>query len=179
MTMSVERFVETDWPQVQAIYAEGIEDGRATFELEVPSWQAWDEGHLRCCRLVARDRLGLEDRVGLKSQSSQVVGWAALSPVSRRPCYAGVAEVSIYVARASRGCGVGRALLNALIAESERYGIWTLQGVTFAENEPSLRLQARCGFRLVGYRERIAQLHGVWKDTVLMERRSAVVGQPL
>jgi phosphinothricin acetyltransferase len=172
MNLTIDRLLESDWPQVQAIYREGIEDGQATFEIEVPSWEAWDEGHLPFCRLVARDRLGLQDRVGLDSRSGEVIGWAALSPVSRRPCYAGVAEVSIYVARASRGCGLGKALLDALIAASECQGIWTLQGVTFAENEPSLRLQARCGFRLVGYRERIAELHGVWKDTVLMERRS-------
>ena len=162
MNVTIDHLLESDWPQVQAIYREGIEDGQATFETEVPAWEAWDTSHLPECRLVARS-------------DGQAIGWAALSPVSCRPCYAGVAEVSIYVARASRGCGVGRALLDALIAASERQGIWTLQGVTFAENEPSLRLQARCGFRRVGYRERIAQLHGVWKDTVLMERRSAVV----
>ena len=172
MNVTIDNLVADDWPQVQAIYREGIEDGQATFETEVPTWEAWDASHLPICRLLARDRLGLESRPG------QVTGWAALSPVSRRPCYAGVAEVSIYVARASRGCGVGRALLEALIAASERHGIWTLQGMTFAENEPSLRLQARCGFRRVGYRERIAQLRGVWKDTVLMERRSAVVTNP-
>jgi L-amino acid N-acyltransferase YncA len=177
MNVTIDNLVADDWPQVQAIYREGIEDGQATFETEIPAWEAWDAGHLSACRLVARDRpgdrLGLQDRVGLEGR--EVMGWAALSPVSRRPCYAGVAEVSIYVARASRGCGVGKALLEALIAASERHGIWTLQGMTFAENEPSLRLQARCGFRRVGYRERIAQLHGVWKDTVLMERRSAAV----
>jgi L-amino acid N-acyltransferase YncA len=172
MNLTIERLVESDWPQVQAIYCEGIEDGQATFETEVPNWEAWDAGHLPICRLVVRDRLGLQDRVGLASRVGEVIGWAALNPVSRRPCYAGVAEVSIYVARASRGCGVGKTLLEALITASERHGIWTLQGVTFAENEPSLKLQARCGFRRVGYRERIAQLHGVWKDTVLMERRS-------
>jgi phosphinothricin acetyltransferase len=165
MNLTIEGLLESDWPQVQAIYREGIKDGQATFEVEVPSWEAWDASHLPSCRLVARS-------------GSQVIGWAALSPVSRRPCYAGVAEVTDYVARASRGCGVGKALLDALIAASERQGIWTLQGVTFAENKPSLRLQARCGFRLVGYREQIAQLHGVWKDTVLMERRSAVVANP-
>ncbi len=162
MNLTIDRLLDSDWPQVQVIYREGIEDGQATFETEVPTWKTWDLSHLSFCRLVARS-------------GSQVIGWAALSPVSRRTCYAGVAEVSIYVARASRGCGLGKALLDALIAASESQGIWTLQGVTFAENEPSLRLLARCGFRRVGYRERIAQLRGVWKDTVLMERRSAVV----
>jgi len=180
MNVTMGHFTGRDWLQVKAIYREGIEDGQATFETEVPTWEAWSTSHLPICRLLARDRpgdrLGLQDRVGL--EGCEVIGWAALSPVSRRPCYAGVAEVSIYVARAGRGCGVGRALLDALIPASERHGIWTLQGVTFAENEPSLRLLARCGFRRVGYRERIAQLRGVWKDTVLMERRSAVVANP-
>src|SRR6185369_12628384 len=106
----------------------------------------------------------------------QVVGWAALSPVSRRPCYAGVAEVSVYIAAAARGRGVGRMLLEAIIEESERHGIWTLQGATFANNEASLRLQRACGFREIGRRVRIAQLHGVWRDTILTERRSALVG---
>lgn len=169
MNVTIDNLAAGDWPQVEAIYREGIADGHATFETEVPTWEAWDAGHLPTCRLVTRDG----DRVGV--EGCEVIGWAALSPVSRRPCYAGVAEVSIYVARARRGCGVGQVLLEALIAASERQGIWTLQGVTFAENEASLRLQARCGFRRVGYRERIAQLNGVWKDTVLMERRSAAV----
>ena len=107
----------------------------------------------------------------------EVVSWAALSPVSQRPCYAGVAEVSVYVAAKYRGQGIGRLLMLALITESERHGIWTLQGATFPENEPSLRLQQSCGFRQIGRRERIAQHRGVWRDTVLTERRSQVVGR--
>ena len=153
----------SDWPRVAAIYGEGIAGGLATFETECPSWDEWDAAHLACCRLVA-------------SQGDEVVGWAALSPIPRRPCYAGVAEASVYVAAGARRQGVGRALLQALVRESEEQGIWTLQGATYAENVASLRLQAACGFRVVGRRERIAVLNGVWHDTILTERRSHLVG---
>jgi phosphinothricin acetyltransferase len=152
-----------DWPEVRAIYVEGIATEQATFEVEAPPWEQWDADHLAFGRLVARS-------------GGRVVGWGALAPVSRRACYRGVAEVSVYVAAGARGRGVGRALLGAVIAESERNGIWTLQGATFPENEASLRLQAAFGFRLVGRRERVAQLGGVWRDTILTERRSRVVG---
>jgi L-amino acid N-acyltransferase YncA len=152
-----------DWPQVRAIYVEGIATGLATFETETPDWEQWDAGHLSTCRLVAR-------------RGDSVVGWAALSPISRRPCYAGVAELSIYVGMAHRGVGVGRTLLRALVAESEQNGIWTLQGATFAQNAASLRLLTKCGFRVLGRRERVAKLNGIWIDTILTERRSAVVG---
>ena len=152
-----------DWETVRALYAEGILSGQATFEIDAPNWNEWDAAHHPFARLVAR-------------LAGRIVGWAALSPVSRRACYAGVAEVSVYVAADHRGQGVGRQLLLAAIAESERRGIWTLQGATFAENEASLRLQRGCGFREIGRRERIGRLHGVWRDTVLMERRSPVVG---
>ncbi len=148
---------------VLAIYEEGIAARQATFETQTPSWEEWDAAHLAACRLVAR-------------AGEAVVGWAALSPVSRRRCYSGVAEASVYVRASARGQGVGRALLEALIVASEAHGIWTLQGATFAENTASLRLQERCGFRIVGRRERIARLDGVWRDTVLSERRSCRVG---
>ncbi len=161
--MQIEQLEATDWREVAAIYLDGIGSGQATFETECPSWEEWDAAHLACCRLVAR-------------RSGGVVGWAALSPVSRRQCYAGVAEASVYVAASARRQGVGGALLNALIRASEAHGIWTLQGATFAENAASLRLQAQCGFRIVGQRERIAKLSGVWRDTVLTERRSSSVG---
>ena len=153
-----------DWEAVRAIYQAGIATGDATFETAAPPWEQWDAAHLAVGRLVARAAAG-------------VVGWAALSPVSKRRVYAGVAEVSLYVAAAHRGCGVGAALLRALIAESERLGIWTLQGGTFPENAASLRLQESCGFRVVGRRERIGQMNGVWRDTILTERRSPVVGR--
>ncbi len=152
-----------DWERVRVIYQEGIAGGLATFETEAPAWEAWDAGHLPFGRLAAwRD--------------AEIVGWAALSPVSRRPCYAGVAEFSLYVAGAAQRQGVGRALLKTLIVEAERAGVWMLQGVTFPENAGSLALQAACGFRLVGRRERIGQMAGRWRDTVLMERRSVSVG---
>ncbi len=150
---------DSDWPEVLAIYEEGIADRQATFETSAPSWEQWHAAHFPECRLVAR-------------MDGVLLGWAALSPVSRRPCYSGVAEVSIYVRGSARGQGVGLALLERLVAESETRGFWTLQTSTFPENKASLRLQARCGFRQIGRRERIARLDGLWRDTVLMERRS-------
>lgn len=151
------------WPAVRAIYAEGIATGNATFETEVPPWAAWDAAHLPHCRLVA-------------VAGERLFGWAALSPVSGRCVYAGVAEVSIYVAADSRGRGVGKALLRALITASEQAGIWTLQAGIFPENGASLALHRACGFRRVGVRERIGELAGVWRDVVLLERRSTVAG---
>lgn len=155
--------LDSDGPSVLGIYEEGISSRQATFEVGVPSWEMWDGSHLASCRLVAR-------------ASTNVVGWAALSPVSMRTCYVGVAEVSIYVSRACWGQGIGSALLAAVIVESEAAGFWTLQGATFPENAASLRLQTRFGFREIGRRERIAVLDGVWRDTVLTERRSSRVG---
>ncbi len=154
---------EADWPAVAAIYAEGIATGQATFETEVPGWDPWDRSHLVDGRLVA-------------ASGADVVGWAALSPVSSRCLYGGVAEVSIYVAAIARGHGVGTRLMGALVAASEAMGLWTLQASMFPENEASRRLHAAAGFREVGRRHRIGQHQGVWRDTVLMERRSAVVG---
>ncbi|MGB7762226.1 MAG: N-acetyltransferase family protein [Bryobacteraceae bacterium] len=151
-----------DWPEVRAIYEEGLATGVASFEVAAPSWEQWDRARLPHSRLVARE--------------DAVLGWAALSAVSQRACYAGVAEVGIYVAAAARGRGVGRALLEALVESAEAHGIWTLQGATIAENAASLALQARCGFRVVGRRERIAKRDGVWRDTILTERRSKKIG---
>lgn len=151
-----------DWPEVRRIYEEGLATGVGSFETNAPSWEKWNSARLPHSRLVARD--------------PSVVGWTALSPVSQRSCYAGVAELAIYVARGARGRGVGRALLEALIESAEANGIWTLQGVTIAENEASLALQTKCGFRPVGRRHRIAKRDGVWHDTILMERRSQRVG---
>ena len=152
-----------DWPVVQQIYAEGIATGKATFETTVPEWGAWDSSHLRAGRLTV-------------CLAGQVVGWAALTPVSSRCVYAGVAEVSIYVSAAARGRGVGKKLLGTLIDVSEQAGIWMLQANVLEENTASILLHQTCGFRTVGRRERIAQLHGVWRNTVLLERRSAIVG---
>jgi len=152
-----------DWEAVRAIYLEGIATGNATFETSAPEWERWNAAHRADCRLVACDDTG-------------VVGFAALSPVSARAVYAGVAEVSVYVSERSRGTGVGAALLRELIRASETAGIWTLNAGIFPENTASLMLHGRCGFREVGRRERIAQHHGKWRDVVLMERRSATVG---
>ena len=163
MTIELRSLEPNDWPAVRTIYLEGIATGVATFQTDAPMWEAWDAGHVQRCRLVAID-------------AGKVVGWVALSPVSSRACYAGVAEESIYVAAAARGQGVGRLLLDALVAESERAGFWTLQTGIFPENAASLALHERCGFRIVGRRERIGQLHGRWRDVLLLERRSAVVG---
>jgi len=151
-----------DWEQVRSIYLEGVREGNSTFETEAPSWEAWDEAHHKSPRLVMR-------------ADDQVLGWAALSPVSKRRVYSGVAEVSVYVTESAKGKGIGRALLEALIENSERAGIWTLQASIFPENEASIALHLKCGFREVGRRERIAKLKGIWRDTILLERRSKVV----
>jgi len=169
MNIVVDEMSAGDWARVRAIYVEGIATGDATFETEAPEWERWDAGHLRECRLVAREEGG-------DGGGGVVVGWAALSPVSSRCVYGGVAEVSVYVAERGRGRGVGRALLAALVAESERRGVWTLQAGVLAENEASIRLHAACGFRVVGTRERLGKLAGRWRDVVLLERRSRVAG---
>ena len=150
-----------DWPAVEAIYAEGIATRHATFETAAPSWDEFDTGRHREHRIVA-------------VESGVVVGWAALSPTSARACYAGVAEHSVYVTESARGRGVGRALMDALVESADAGGIWTIQTSIFPENEASVALHERLGFRVVGRRERIAQLAGVWRDTLLLERRSRV-----
>lgn len=163
MDFTIVPFTAADWPKVREIYLEGIATGQATFQTTAPDWPDWDAGHLTSCRLVAR-------------AGEQVLGWAALSPTSKRACYAGVAEVSVYIATAARGQGLGNALMSVLVAASEAQGIWTMYSAIFPENEASLRLHLQHGFREIGRRERIAKLHGIWRDTVLLERRSRVVG---
>jgi phosphinothricin acetyltransferase len=158
-----------DWAAVRAIYSEGITTGDATFETELPEWETWDGNHRKDCRLIARS--GEQ-----ASEDGQILGWAALSPVSARRVYAGVAEVSVYVAAASRGRGVGQALLNTLIEESERAGIWTLQAGIFPENAASSAVHKNCGFREVGVRTRVGKLGATWRDVLLLERRSLRVG---
>ena len=155
--------VAADWPAVRAIYEEGIATGHATFQPEAPAWEQGDAGHLASCRLVF-------------VRGEDVVGWAALSPVSGRAVYAGVSEVSVYVAARARGAGVGRALLTRLVADSEQHGIWTLQAGVFPENAASLAVHARCGFRIVGRREKLGAMNGQWRDVLLLERRSGTVG---
>ena len=162
--MTIRPLFQAHWPAVKAIYEAGIATGNATFETQAPAWKTWDQGHLAHSRLVAVDEAGT------------VQGWAALSPVSGRCVYGGVAEISVYVAPETRRQGVARQLLQALITESETHGIWTLQAGTFAENTASIGLHTQAGFRVMGYRERIGQHHGVWRNTVQMERRSPTVG---
>jgi L-amino acid N-acyltransferase YncA len=152
----------SDWDDVARIYADGIASGVATFETEVPAWEDWDRAHLAGHRLLGRE-------------DGRAVGWAALAPVSSRCVYAGVAEVSVYVAAAARGRGVGTALLARLVESSEAGGVWTLEAGILPENEASVRVHERCGFRVVGRRERLGRMRGAWRDVLLLERRSAVV----
>jgi L-amino acid N-acyltransferase YncA len=163
MTFSIEKMLPEHWEDVRAVYAQGLATGDATFETESPDRARWDAAHLRACRLVALDGM-------------RVAGWAALSPASARKVYAGVAEVSVYVGEAFRGVGIGRALLEALVRESEAEGIWTLQASIFPENVASVALHRACGFREIGRRERVGRLGGRWRDTILLERRSQTVG---
>lgn len=163
MGFVIEEMGEADWEQVRLIYLEGIATGHATFETEAPTWEKWTQGHLPHSRLVARS-------------ADVIKGWAALSPVSNRCVYGGVAETSVYVGANHRGEGVGRALLEALVSSSERNGIWTLQAGIFPENVSSITVHRRCGFREVGRRERIGKMNAIWRDTLLLERRSKVVG---
>ncbi len=152
-----------DWDAVAQIYAEGIATGFATFEKDIPTYESWDTAHMKICRVVA-------------TNIDTILGWAALSPVSSRCVYGGVGEVSVYVAKNSRGLGIGKLLMQALIEESEKEGIWTLQSGIFPENKGSIKLHEEVGFRFLGKRERIGKLDGAWKDNVLYERRSKVVG---
>lgn len=154
-----------DWVRVRNIYLDGLATGDATFETAAPSQADWDSGHLPCCRIGV-----------MQMPAELLVGWAALSRVSVRQAYKGVAEVSVYVAASARGKGLGRVLLQRLIEESNKHEIWTLQASIFPENIASLRLHQSLGFRTVGYRERIAKLKGVWRNTVILERRSDEVG---
>jgi L-amino acid N-acyltransferase YncA len=151
-----------DWPAVREIYEQGIAGRNATFETGAPDWDAWDRSHLAGHRLVA-----VEDE--------RVLGWAALAPVSERCVYQGVAENSVYVDSAAQGRGIGKSLLERLVADAERAGIWTIQTGVFPENEASVALHLRCGFRLVGIRERLGRLDGEWRDVLFLERRSEVI----
>lgn len=160
--MNIRAMTEADWPQVERIYQEGIDTGLATFETTVPAWEAWDRSHIEACRFVAE-------------RDAHLLGWAALSAVSKRYVYRGVAEVSVYVGADAQRQGVGSTLLKHLVTEAEGAGFWTLQGVILRKNAKSIALHEKCGFRVVGYRERIGFRDGAWHDTVLMERRSIVV----
>jgi len=161
----IREMVAADWPAVAAICAAGIATGNATFETQVPSWERWDASHLASRRLVAVD------------EHDRVIGWTALSPVSDRCAYAGVAEESVYVEPAAAGRGVGLTLLTRLLADAEAAGLWTIQTGVFPENQASLALHRRAGFKVVGVRERLGKLDGRWRDVVFLERRSRVVGR--
>lgn len=153
-----------DWNSVASIYKQGIATGFATFETNVPDFETWDSAHLKTCRIVA-------------VQGDEIVGWAALSPVSGRCVYGGVGEVSVYIAANARGLGVGKLLMEQLILESEKEGLWTLQSGIFPENEASIQLHKKMGFRYIGKREKIGRtVEGIWRDNVLFERRSTVIG---
>ena len=153
----------THWEAVRSIYQQGIDTGNATFQTSAPDWNEWNNGHLQTCRIIALN-------------NDSVLGWAALTPVSGRCVYAGVAEVSVYVAEGSRGKNIGNMLLKELISESEKNNIWTLQAGIFPENIGSIRLHEANDFRIVGFREKIGKMNGKWRDTILLERRSNVAG---
>jgi L-amino acid N-acyltransferase YncA len=157
-TVELRALLPDDWSAVADIYWDGMRGGLATFETEVPSWDGWDAAHLPEHRLVA-------------VAGAEIVGWAALSPAASRRCYAGVVENSVYVARDAQGQGIGRLLLDALLKGARKAGLWTVQTSIFPENRASLALHERCGFRVVGVRERIAKRDGIWRDTVFLEKR--------
>ncbi|KOF55631.1 MULTISPECIES: GNAT family N-acetyltransferase [Clostridium] len=164
MDYSIQEMKSENWEAVAKIYMEGINTGKATFQSELPSFEDWDKGHMKVCRLVAYD-------------GKNVLGWAALSPTSSRCVYKGVAEVSIYIGGAYRGKGVGKSILSNLIKLSEKNGIWSLYSAIIRENSSSIALHKSCGFREIGIREKVAKMsNGIWHDTVLMEHRSKVVG---
>lgn len=161
--MTIRPMLATDWDSVANIYKEGIETGVATFETNTPSFDAWNKAHISTCRFVAENK-------------NEILGWVALSPVSNRCVYGGVAEISVYISASSRGKGVGKLLLEHVIRASEKEGIWTLQSGVFPTNHGSIKLHKSAGFRMIGTRERVGKLHGKWIDNILFERRSKVVG---
>lgn len=163
LKLTIRQITPDDWPIVAEIYKQGIETGDATFQQEIPSWMDWNNTHLKNCRIVAL-------------VNGEIAGWAALTAVSSRCVYAGVAEVSLYIANNYRGQKVGTSLLEQLIIESEKENLWTLQAGIFPENIPSLIIHERAGFRKIGYRERIGKMNNIWRDTILMERRSNNIG---
>ena len=163
MEIEIQDMMQADWNHVAEIYRQGIDTGHATFQQTIPTWEEWTHAHLGCCRIVA-------------VVDNRIAGWAALSAVSTRPVYAGVAEVSVYVGTGYRGLQIGTKLLEAIITRSESNGLWTLQAGIFPENKASIAIHTKTGFREIGYREKVAKLKDTWRNTVLLERRSLVTG---
>lgn len=163
MNYEIREMLPDDGKRVLEIFQQGIDGGNATFDKEVPTWESWDMNFYRTCRWI------------LENDKSEIIGWAALKPISNRDCYRGVAEISIYIDIAYQGKGLGTVLLKKLILDSEEHGFWTLQSGIFPENQVSIHLHEKLGFRIVGTRERIAEMKGKWRDVILMERRSKVV----
>jgi L-amino acid N-acyltransferase YncA len=161
--MEIVELTENHWPEVRTIYESGIATGNAHFSMQVPTWDEWDHEHVKSCRLVA-------------VENNEVLGWAALTAMSDRCVFAGVAEVSVYVAENARGKGIGKKLLAELAKQSEENNYWTLEARIFAENSASIKIHEDNGFRMIGKRERIGKLNGVWRDTILLERRSLKMG---
>lgn len=159
----IQKMTASHWEAVKTIYEEGIATGNATFQTSAPSWEEWDASHIKACRLVA-------------TENRKVLGWAALTVVSGRCVYAGVAEVSIYVADRARGRNIGSSILKALVEESEKNGFWTLQSGVFPENRQSIAMHEKNGFRIIGHREKIGKMGNVWRDNVILERRSRTIG---
>jgi len=159
----IDKMIPSDWDRVREIFIEGIQTGNATFRTEAPTWDDWEKDHLRPCRLVAK-------------HDGEVLGWVALSPISSMIAFSGVAEVSIYIASRAAGMGIGSKLLKQVIDTSEQYKIWTIQSMIFPENTASINLHRKFGFEEVGTRRQIGKLNGVWRDVVLLERRSTVIG---
>lgn len=163
MSIAIRPLIKKDWDAIAQIYAEGMATGIATFETKIPDWRAWTKKYIPLCRIIAET-------------DGKVVGFAVLSQVSNREVYRGVAEVTLYVLEQYRGKHIGETLLNVLIDESEKHGYWTLNAAIFSENTTSINLHKKCGFRIVGLREKLGQRHGKWHDNYLMERRSKITG---
>ncbi|WP_103865352.1 GNAT family N-acetyltransferase [Aquimarina sp. I32.4] len=161
-SIKIKKITKEDWPPISAIYQEGIDTGIATFETKVPTWKNWDISHIKSCRIKA-------------TIDNCIAGWVALSPASKRKVYQGVTEISIYITSKYRGLGIGKLLLSKVIEKSENAGIWTLQAGIFSQNKASISLHTSLGFRIVGYRKKIAQLNGIWHDNTILERRSNII----
>ena len=161
--MEIRPITKDNFSEVVEIYKQGLATNIATFQNDLPQWEDWNKGHLDFCRISIYE-------------NNKMLGWTALTPVSSRCVYAGVAEVSVYIAQKERGKGIGKILLNELITQSEANGIWMLQSGIFSENQSSIKLHEKCGFRMVGYREKIGKKNGIWKDNILMEHRSKNIG---